>query len=409
MKTICLGAMLLLCSLQILAQYKPQRSHSWVQDKDFYLFTLLEQPAVRGALTKDTLFTRELNNFRELLDSASRSRSRSPLVVARSFEWSDEDMEAVARELDAIWENAPLSANWLIGEMRRSGYWILDSAMRDTAMLNKAWLEAARSENKLIEHYTTNKGFRYPAVDSATFAPGSPIAIEQMGETLMMLWHEKDSMDLFFQPVLQLALDILLINNRDEPARFEPLDTANKRAYARIQTTDWNSYDYEAILIPGEGPENDWSMSPMGKYRCQLGAEAYRQKKAPFLIVSGGFVHPFQTPYCEADQMRDYLVKALGIPADAVIIEPQARHTTTNFRNANRIMLRKGFPQDKRVLCISTAGQMGYILAPFFANRCHQELGYVPFVDLQKIDPFTASYIPARASLQLDATDPLDP
>ncbi|HTJ13286.1 MAG TPA: YdcF family protein [Dinghuibacter sp.] len=384
-------------------QYKPTSSGSWIQDKDFYLFTLMEQPAVRQTLQKDPALQELLTERQNLVSQATGKHTTTPQVAVQKFTWTPEEIGKVDSALQR------LDLKDLAREMRRSGYWIRYAGLPDTALLRTAWEDAARWLNRVIMNYTTNKGFRYAGIDSATFAPSSQVTTEALGETLMILWHHMDRVTVFFQPGLELALDILFINNRDEAGRFEPLDSTNREAYAKAGKTDWARFPYSAIVLPGEGPENDWAMSPVGKYRCQLGEEAYRAGKAPFIIVSGGFVHPFQTPYCEAVEMKDYLVHTLGIPDEAVILEPHARHTTTNIRNANRIMLRQGFPSDKRVLCVSTAGQAAYILAPFFAGRCKFEMGYVPFTDVKQEDPFSLSYKIEVNSLQMDGIDPLDP
>ncbi|TDW96214.1 YdcF family protein [Dinghuibacter silviterrae] len=389
--------------------YTPVRSGSWIQDKDFYLFTLMEGTAVKTAVQNEPFFANLLTSKDSLLGSIVHARGKSPQEFIKAFVWTPEEITSVDSALCLVCAKSPKVMGVLAAEMRRSGCWIRDASLNDSALVRKAWEDAALKENRVITNYTTNKGFRYAAIDSATFGPGSPIAREMLGEMLMMLWHGKDKMSAFFQPSLETALNILFINNRDEAGRFEPLDSTNRPAYTRVTGTVWKNFPYSAILIPGEGPENEWPMSPMGKYRCQLGAEAYRAGKAPFLIVSGGFVHPFQTPYCEAEEMKEYLIHVLGVPAEAVILEPHARHTTTNIRNANRILLRKGFPPDKRVLCMSTAGQTAYIEAPFFAARCRMEMGYVPFTDLHAEDAFGVSYRIDPASLQMDAIDPLDP
>jgi hypothetical protein len=415
MRTTLFAALWILASLDLSAQtgwdrhYVPLKSGSWMQDKDFYLFTLMEQPAVKAALQQEPFFRDILASEIQLVSSAEGSHARSPREFVKSFLWTPEEIGGADSALVRVAGQSPKIIGTLAVQMRRSGFWIRYGTLGDSSLVRTAWDDAVRWENRIINNYTTNKGFRYPGIDSATFGPSSPVGTEMLGEMLMMLWHHKDSMTVFFQPGLELTLNILFINNRDEPARFEPMDSTNRAAYAQAAHTVWNRYAYSAIVIPGEGPDNDWAMSPMGKYRCQLGAEAYRAGKAPFIIVSGGYVHPFQTPYCEADEMKKYLVEALGIPSSAVILEPHARHTTTNIRNANRIMLRHGFPVDKRVLCVSTAGQMGYIRAPFFAVRCTKEMGYVPFTDLQQIDPFSVTYLMDTASLQMDAVDPLDP
>lgn len=415
MRTILLAALWMFSAFVASAQtgwdrhYTPRTSGSWMQDKDFYLFTLMEQPAVRSALQQEPFFRDILASEIQLVSSAEGAHARSPQEFIKGFLWTPEEIGGADSALVRLAEKSPDVLGALAADMRRSGFWIRDEALGDSSLVRKAWDDAVRWENRIINNYTTNKGFRYAAIDSATFGPASPVAKEMLGETLMMLWHHRDSMTVFFQPGLELTLDILFINNRDEAARFEPMDSTNRAAYTKAEHTVWKKYPYSAILLPGEGPENEWAMSPVGKYRCQLGADAYRAGKAPFIIVSGGYVHPFQTPYCEADEMKKYLVETLGVPAAAVILEPHARHTTTNIRNANRIMLRHGFPADKRVLCVSTAGQTDYIRASFFAARCRLEMGYVPFSDLHDEDPFSVTYLMDPASLQLDAIDPLDP
>jgi len=389
--------------------YRPFKSHSRIQDKDFYLFTLMEQPIVGKVLEEDTLFRRRMDEFRELLSRMENDPHRSPQMYAREFLWTPEEIAAVSREWANIELHEPSAVHYLAQNLRRSGYCIQYAGSSDTTLLRKAWGDAVNATDKVILNYTTNKGFRYAAIDSATFSPESGAEQEMLGETLALLCKEKDSLHLFFQPGLHLALGVLFINNRDEAARFEPMDSTNRNAYARIPGTYWARYPYSVILIPGEGPENDWAISPMGKYRCQLGAAAYRQGKAPFIMVSGGYVHPFQTPYCEAAEMKTYLVRTLGIPESAVILEPHARHTTTNVRNANRIIFHKGIPADKRVLCVSTSGQIAYISNKIFSLRCQFEMGEVPYKDMEPIDTFDVSYLPDQLSLQMDAIDPLDP
>ena len=63
----------------------------------------------------------------------------------------------------------------------------------------------------------------------------------------------------------------------------------------------------------------------------------------PFIIVSGGRVHPFKTQYIEAVEMKHYMIDVLGIPTSAIIIDPFARHTTTNVRNAGHMIMDYGF------------------------------------------------------------------
>jgi hypothetical protein len=410
MKFFWIGLVLLMsikCASAQVQHYKPLKSHSRLQDKVFYFFTLLEQPACSIPLQKDTVLSGRLQSQIAKVGGDSTS---SPNALARDWMWTSDDMDRIGTALCNISLEHPKMRAWLTTEMRHSGYWIRYSTLDDTALIRKGWQEAALAQNKLIQHYTTNKGFRYNEIDSATLAPESAKGQAFMGGILRKVYDAEDSMHLFFQPGLALALRILEGNKRDEAIRFEPLDSTNKVPYARIPHTDWKKYGFSAILVLGAGPDGDSAISSTGKERCQQGAIAWKQKRAPFIIVSGGFVHPFQTPYCEADQMKKYLIKDLGVPEEAIILEPQARHTTTNIRNANRILIRKGFPLKKRVLCISSPLHVLVVESPLFAARCTNEMGYVPYKEMTPgKNKSECAYAVSEAALQLDATDPLDP
>jgi hypothetical protein len=140
-----------------------------------------------------------------------------------------------------------------------------------------------------------------------------------------------------------------------------------------------------------------------------LAADRYKRGLAPFIIVSGGFCHPFHTPFCEAIAMKKYLVNQCGIPTAAVIIEPYARHTTTNFRNAGRLIIRYGMPVKLVYLCVTTKDQADYIADPYFERRCLRELGYLPYRDLKRLSDHEIVFQPEMNCLHMDPYDPLDP
>src|SRR5581483_6635471 len=119
-------------------------------------------------------------------------------------------------------------------------------------------------------------------------------------------------------------------------------------------------------------------LSPYSKLRVELAARRYRDGKAPFILVSGGFVHPSQTPYAEAIEMKRELIEKYSVPEAAILIDPHARHTTTNIRNAARIMYRYGMPFDKTALITTDPSQSASIESPDFEKRCIKEMGYVP-------------------------------
>ena len=106
-------------------------------------------------------------------------------------------------------------------------------------------------------------------------------------------------------------------------------------AIARARTLDWSHYPYTAIVVPGIGPDDlDVSLSARGKLNVRLAAARFAQGLAPFTLVSGGRVHPRGTHYAEALEMRRALMERFGIPGDCIVVDPYARHTTTNLCNA---------------------------------------------------------------------------
>jgi hypothetical protein len=125
--------------------------------------------------------------------------------------------------------------------------------------------------------------------------------------------------------------------------------------------------------------------------------------------VSGGQVHPFQTPHSEAIEMRKYLIEHCSIPATAVIVEPHARHTTTNFRNANRIIFSNDFPTNGKLMFITSKSHLDYLTNENFNKRCLKELGYIPYTALKRLGQYEGEYTPSITSLHLNSLEPLDP
>ena len=150
-------------------------------------------------------------------------------------------------------------------------------------------------------------------------------------------------------------------------------------------------------------------MSPLGAKRADVGAELFLQHKAPLIILSGGHVHPIQTPYCEAIEMKKYLMEKYKIPETSILTDPYARHTTTNFRNAARLAFRYRLPTNGTALVTSSESHITSSTSEEFRTRCLNELGYFPMEFIKRISPVEAEFKPSIASLFFDANDPLDP
>jgi hypothetical protein len=155
-------------------------------------------------------------------------------------------------------------------------------------------------------------------------------------------------------------------------------------------------------------------MSDEGKARLRQAAQDWRDGLAPFILVSGGNVHPAGTPFNEAFEMRRYLVDELGVPADCILVEPLALHTTTNLRNSARLMRRLGLSRAVVVTSPQPFGQSFYLQnadSPFwgFHQRSTVELG-TRVGELRRVDAWHTEFVPdASVDLARVAGDPADP
>jgi hypothetical protein len=104
--------------------------------------------------------------------------------------------------------------------------------------------------------------------------------------------------------------------------------------------------------------------------------------------------------------MKHYLMEHYHVPEDAILIDPVARHTTTNMRNAARLLLRVGAPEDKRSL---VTGQVSSIVSGPLKERQMRDQGYIPFQLGDRIDFNTVEFMPLPVSFHRDASDPMDP
>jgi hypothetical protein len=295
-----------------------------------------------------------------------------------------------------------------VNALKKRGLYPLFIQEADTAYARKAWELEARGIAYIINTYIAAQKPLYPKIDSISFAKDDPAFHQKVTDGVKRILKNRSGV--FYSIPMLFALEALNINERDEAVRYEPLtDNENKAAYKSVKKIKWDKYPYSVILIPGLGPEQpDVKLDPKGARRCDSAAAAYRAGKAPFLVVSGGHVHPYKTPWCEAAEMKKYMVEVLQIPDSAIIIEPHARHTTTNLRNTNRLIYRFNIPAGKPVLIVTDAAQNFYINSSM-RDKVVKELGYTPFTSIKKLSATESEYIPSDNSRQPNSFDPLDP
>ena len=242
--------------------------------------------------------------------------------------------------------------------MRASGAYARYQNLDGPAMLESAWADCIRSMNRAIDVYGLGKAPRYAPIDSVMYDAKSDAYRRVIQHLSAVLREERANFDLAFAPSLRFALELMILNNRDEAGRFEPMEMGeNAAAFRRAKSIPWDRYPYTAIVVPGAGNDRPGvRLSASGELRDEIAAGRFRDGKAPFVLVSGGYVYPNQTEFAEAIEMKRDLMSRFGIPADAIIVDPHARHTTTNMRNAARLLYRYAIPFERKALVRTDPG-----------------------------------------------------
>jgi hypothetical protein len=391
---------------------KPLQLRTPVQDKNFYLLSALDRtPAVRDAVKRDPVLSRIAAERLAAIGHAAASCNLDLDCNTSAFRWTDAQLDQAAHALSALYASSAPVRSLTDGPLRASGMYVRYADPPGPALLERAWSDCIRGINHAIDVYGLGKPPRYPAIDSITYDPKGDAYRRIVQHLVAVLEDDRASLDLAWTASLRFALELMLLNHRDEAGRFEPMERGeNAAALRRIRSIDWTRYPYTVIVVPGSGNDRPGvRFSPNGVLRDDVAAKRYREGKAPFILVSGGYVHPNQTEFAEALEMKHDLMTRFGIPENAILIDPHARHTTTNLRNAARLMYRYGIPFDREALVTTDPSQSRGIECPAFVTRCNTELGYMPVRVLARLNPFDLAFLPLKESLQADPQDPLDP
>lgn len=407
---------LFICSAYVAAQtsapkagYKLISGGDWAKAKNYYLLTLLEyDKSANALLAADAELTKLAQRKMEML-STSLAECKNALCLPAQLKLTEEEISLVSARFAALHKPGNALDRLVQEHLAPSGTYINCGAKTPAELLIKAWEQDAAALNHTIAVYAEGQKPNYPQIDSISFD------IRKKGYYTLMYDCSSEVVDgvaktpLFFEPALKAALLYLEINERLNAAGFEPMAaTANQAAVERVKQIKWASYPYSHILVPGAGPDNlTTPLSGEGMLRCKAAARQYFAGKAPFVVVSGGAVHPFKTPYNEAAEMKKYMINTLHLPEDAVIIEPHARHTTTNLRNDVRLIFRYGMPMEKPGLIVTDKYQNDFIVN--MEKRCLKELNYVPYRLGRRLSEKALEFYPLVTALQIDADEPLDP
>ncbi|QEC77597.1 YdcF family protein [Mucilaginibacter ginsenosidivorax] len=413
MKKFLLILFVSLCSPHVNAQNASQQyrliGKNYTEIKNYYLLNLLQNYAPATKLIgSDAILARmaqaKLKNIQDSLKANKGFRS-----IIQPLKFSEQEIKTAGDRLFALYK--PNNALGLLvkSHLIPSGCYIKYDSLAPAAMLVKAWEQDALAINHTIEVYAEGKKPNFPDVDSINFNVYRNTYPRLIADGATAIVKKCSSTKLFYLPSLNYALHSLDINGRNDAANDEPLEQkANKAAYNRLKTINWKKYRYTLILVPGEGPDKPGvSISKGSIERCKIAALKFAQGLTPFIMVSGGRVHPFKTRFAEAEEMKKYLVNQLKIPENGIFIEPQARHTTTNLRNCARLIFRYGMPFNKPFITSTNKIQSYYI--SYMDKRCVADLGYVPYSLGRRLSNTEQEFYPNIASLQINPLEPLDP
>lgn len=390
----------------------PQSSHGRMDilvHKNFELCYCLGRDAeVSALLSSDPV----LSDFSmEGRKSFSSAETQTDALLEAMF--SDQEITDIGNRLSYLASSSEMKE--LCSSLRERGRYVLFNDLPDGEFLKAAWKQDAGGINHIISVYALGNKPRYKVDIPDPKLSEVPFYIDAM-EKIVRPSIRENALEitrngLFFSLSLEVALEYLDVNDRFEASDFEPMEEGvNAKAYAAVRKARWDDYPYSAILVLGSGPQvKGERISPKGRVRCAYAAELYRRGTAPFIILSGGRAHPAMTVISEAEEMKKYLLDNYAIPEEALIMEPHARHTTTNVRNAARIMYSYGFPVEKPALITSTGEQLDYVQTQEFENRCLNEMLVMPFSPGRRTSNRTLEFHPLACCTQVNPLDPLDP
>ncbi|MCC9043682.1 YdcF family protein [Myroides sp. M-43] len=412
MKKIIVGFLLAVCSISF-GQSNENRTVTLLRDSNFYfLDQLSKQPELVKLLNTNKAFAEikkgRLEQVRKLVNSETFPKSEE---LVHCYIFTDDQIKNISDQL-VILNNKDKKVEAFFEQLKQSKKYINYNQMNKEDFISNVTKLNFSGLNHTLKVYGLGEKPFYPNIDSVSYNKNSWYF---KGATLFWAKHLANETDYtnrsFFEPMLDYGLYLMYMNHRDEAIRYEPLaQMYNKNAIAHAKSVDFKKYEYNALIVLGDGPENYTDpLGALGKLNLKLAVEQYKQGKAPFIIVSGGHVHPNRTQTCEAIEMKKELIQLYNIPEQAIIVEPYARHTTTNLRNATRLMIEYGFDIKQKSMIVSYQLHTKSIADKKFLDRFMRELGYLPGEIVKQQKGELLDFYPSDLLLQVNPLEPLDP
>ncbi len=136
-------------------------------------------------------------------------------------------------------------------------------------------------------------------------------------------------------------------------------------AYSLVRSLEWQyvppteAPHADAIVLLGGGTRGGAYPRPLhevneGGDRIIYAAWLYRQGKAPWVVTTGGAL-PWRGPQVPEAHSMQSLLTFMGVPADAIIEEPDAQNTYENALFTQRLLEARGI---HRILLVTSAIHM---------------------------------------------------
>jgi uncharacterized SAM-binding protein YcdF (DUF218 family) len=143
-------------------------------------------------------------------------------------------------------------------------------------------------------------------------------------------------------------------------------------AHRLVSTLEWRYLPQgevpqaEAIVLLGGGTRPHLPPRPISEMneagdRLVYAAHLYHEGKAPFIVVSGGFIEFYGSTVPEADAMQELLM-LLGVPDDAIVREDRSRNTYENALYVREIADERDF---NKILLVTSGLHMPRSVAIF--------------------------------------------
>ena len=397
------------------SNYQFVYSSNKVKDRNFYWATLVENdPKAKSAISSYSEFQQLHASFIQRIISVLEMSNPSALQIAEALKFKDSDKIAVSNAIKTHIENNPDTFTDINKDhIEPSGAFNHFSEVTDSFRVHQLIVEQMiNGINNIIDTYAAGIDPKYPNIDRISYDVNSSQYKQWMKDLLNEVISDNEN-NLFYEPFLEFALGVLELNNRDEAGRFVPLESGhNQLTYNYIQNINWDDYQYSMIVVLGDSPNSPGDLpniSQGGIERSDRGVELFNQGLAPIIAFTGSNLAPFQTSYHEAIEMKNYVMQQHNIPEIKILVEPHARHTTTNLRNISRLIYKYKIPTDKKAIVTTSVSHSDYVTSNQYLNRSMNEMNHIPVEFHNRISNREVEFTPLIKVLHLNSVDPLDP